>query len=370
MARARKAKTDSEIDATFDTIQKRYGTEKHEVVRKGGSLKQPSRIPTGAFVLDFALLGGIPEGRITQLIGSKHSGKSMMASKIIGYVQRKHPDMVAVLIDVENSFDPVWAGKLGVDVDELRVVDVDTGEMAVDVADAVLQSKETSLVVVDSLGALNPSKEMEGSAEDANVALQARLIHKLMRKMNYGIVTERLRGHSVTFLCLNQYRTKIGVMFGDPRTIPGGYASEHFPHVTIQMKNKEKVAKDADYDVEQVVENEHAFKIEKNRVNNGPRTGEFRVCRIDREEEFIHEGDVDDSKTLLAYAKKFGVYTGGGGRWTLSFEGYEQTLRNAEEGVRFLNENREWYWALYNWLIREQAIRMGMPKAFIEEFEV
>lgn len=367
---AKKADDDSELQQTFATIQKRYGTEKHNIVRAGDHRYQPERISTGSFILDLALLGGIPMGCITQLLGSRHSGKSMIAYKIAGYAQRQYPDKIVTLIDVENSFDPVWARKLGVDTDQLMVVDADTGEMAVDIADAVLQSWETSLLIVDSLAALNPSKEMDESAEDNNVALQARLIGKLLRKMNYGIIHERMRGHDTAVLCLNQYRTKIGQMFGDPRTAPGGYAAEHFPHVTIQMKNKEKTGRDEEYEIEQIVENEHAFKIEKNKVNNGPRTGEFRLCRMDRPDEVIKEGEIDDSRTLLTYAKKFGVYSGGGGSWTISFEGYEQKVRNAEEAARFLNENREWYRALYNWLIREQAINQGMPPYFIERFEI
>jgi recombination protein RecA len=360
----------SELDETFAKIQKRYGTSSYPIVRKGDNSYQPERIPTGSFVLDMALLGGIPMGKITQLLGNRHSGKSMMAYKVMGYAQRKYPEQTTVLIDVENSFDPVWARKLGADTETLEIVDADTGEMAVDIADAVLQSRETSLIVIDSLAALNPSKEMEESSEDHNVALQARLIGKLMRKMNYGIIKERKREHNVGVICLNQYRTKIGVMFGDPRTAPGGYAAEHFPHLTVQMKNKERVGKDPEYEIEQVVENEHAFKVVKNKVNNGPRTGEFRLCRMDRSEDFIKEGEIDDAKTMLSYAKKFGVYSGGGGSWTLAFEEYEHKVRNVDEAVRFLNENREWYWSLYNWLIREQSIRMGMDDYFVQRFEV
>lgn len=360
----------TELEETFAKIQKRYGSAEYNIVRTGVNSYQPERIPTGSFVLDLALLGGLPMGKIVQLLGARHSGKSMIAYKTMGYAQRKYPDRQVVLIDVENSFDPVWARKLGCNVDELYVADADTGEMAVDMADAILQSRETSLLVVDSLAALNPSKEMEDSAEDANVALQARLIGKLLRKMNYGLMKERMRGHEACVLCLNQYRTKIGVMFGDPRTAPGGYAAEHFPHVTIQMKNKEKMGRDEDVEIEQVIENEHAFKIEKNKVNNGPRVGEFRLCRMNRDDDHIKEGEIDDAKTMLSYAKKFGVYSGGGGSWTLAFEEYEHKVRNVEEAVRFLNENREWYWALYNWIIREQAVRMGMEDYFIGRFEV
>ena len=362
----------NELEETFAAIEKRYGSPGHKVRTTGSGIRQPARISTGSFVLDFALLGGIPAGRITGLIGNKGSGKSMIAAKIAGYCQRmeRYEGQRVVWIDAEKAFDPTWARKLGCDISQLEIVEPDTAEMAVDIADAVMQSKETSLIIIDSLAGLNPSKEMEDSAEDANVALQARLIGRLMRKMNHGMLKERLRGHEASVLCINQYRTKIGVMFGDPRTAPGGQAWEYFPSCIIQMKNKEKLGKDADYDIEHVVENEHAFRIEKWRGNNGPRTGEFRVNRMDLPQRFLAEGDVDDAKTMLTFAKKFGVYTGGGGSWKLEFAGYEHKVKNIEEAVLFLNENREWYWSLYNYLIREQAIRLDMDDEFIGRFEV
>ena len=220
VSRAGKADKDdnNELEVTFAEIEKRYGTIGYPIRRRGGNIVQPVRIPTGAFVLDFALLGGIPMGKVTHLIGNKHSGKSMLASKIMGYAQRQMPDRKCVLIDIEKGFEPIWARKLGCDIDNLEVLEADTGEMAADMADAVVQSKETSLLVIDSLAAMVPTKEAESSAEDHHMALQARLIGHVCRKMISDMTKERMRGHDVAVLFINQWRTKIGQMFGDPRT--------------------------------------------------------------------------------------------------------------------------------------------------------
>lgn len=360
----------SELEETFASIEKQYGTEGHPIRRKANRIPQPMRIPTGVFVLDLALLGGIPSSRISDVVGMKHSGKTMISTMIAGNAQRLFPDQKVVWVDTEHQFDPVWAEKLGCDTSQLEVVDPETAEMAVDIIDALVGSWETSLVILDSLAALIPSKEAESSVEDQFIGLQARLIGRLMRKANSGIIAERHRGHRVSVLTINQYRVNIGQMFGDPRTEPGGKAVEHFPSLKWTMKNKEKIGKDEEYDTEVVVENEHAFTITKWRGNNGPRTGEFRLCRAPRPAESITEGQVDDSKTMLSYAKKFGAWVGAGTNQRLEFEEFAQRFRNIQEAVVFLNENRDIRSYLYNWLIREQAIHMGMPNDFLAGFQV
>jgi len=217
---------------------------------------------------------------------------------------------------------------------------------------------------------LVPIKEIETSVEDQHMALQARLIGKAMRKIQSTLLKERMRGHEVTVLLVNQWRTNIGQMFGDPRVIPGGKAAEYFPSLIWVMKNKEKVGKDEQFDVETVVENEHAFQIIKWRGNNGPRSGEFRVSRVERPDQFLHEGSIDDAKTVLAYAKKFGCFTGGGSSWSLEFANYSYKLRGSTEGELLLNEHRDVYTHLCNWVIREQAKHLGMPTDFLASFDV
>jgi recombination protein RecA len=241
--------------------------------------------------------------------------------------------------------------------------------MAVDVTDAVIGSAESSLVVIDSIAALAPMKEVEASAEDNFVGLQARLVGGMIRKVTSALIRERKRGHYVTVLFINQFRTKIGVMYGDPRTVPGGKALEYSTTVQITMKNKEQSGKDA-RDVEAVTHNEHAFTITKNKMNHGPRTGEFKLIRVPDEEYGLEPGDVDDAHTLLAYAKKFGAYGGGGSKWTLEFDQHKHVFGKAREAIVAMYEDRNLYWALRNWIIREQARFLAMPDDFLEIFEV
>ena len=353
-----------EFDETLKAIRTRFG---ENTIHTAREKNQPERISTGVFILDLALLGGIPHNRVTMIVGERHAGKSLLADKIIANAQAQYPDMKAVKIDVEGTHDTVWSSKLGVDPDRLYVFNPETGEAAVDAADAFVRTKEVSLIVIDSIAALTPMKEIDSSAEDAFMGLQARLVGSLVRKVTSGLIAERNRGHFVTVLLINQFRSKVGVVYGDPRSIPGGKALEFSTSVQLIIKNKEQMGKD-EYDVETVAENEHAFEIKKNKMNTGPRTGEFRVRRVPDDSLGLKEGDVDDATTLLAYAKKFGAYTGGGSSWTLDFWDEEHTFRGMNDAALHLYQNRELYWKLRNFLISEQAKHLKMPDEFIERF--
>ena len=355
---------ENELAAAQKEIIKRYG---EGSFLRGCDMHQPIRIPTGIFMLDFALLGGVPGSRITHVVGERHSGKSMVSDKIIAHAQQMFPDSIAVKVDVEGTHDSVWSSKLGVDTERLMVSNPETGEHAVDVADAMVHSKEVSIVVVDSIAALTPFKEVESSAEDAMVGEQARLVGRMVRKMSSGIIKERRRGHYPAVILVNQFRMKIGVMYGDPRTTPGGKALEFAASVNFIMKNKETVGKDA-MDVEAVTENDHSFNITKNKLNGGPRTGEFRLRRVPNESLGLAEGEVDDAGTLLSFAKKFGIYSGGGAAWRLSFWDFDKTFRNSDAACKYLYENRNDYWLLRNYLIWAQAGNLGMPESFLEQF--
>lgn len=356
--------SDSELGAIFGAASKRYGS----IFLRGTEKYQPNRIPTGIFMLDFALLGGIPEGRITQLVGEKHAGKSTVAAKIISGAQMMYPDQEIVFLDIEQTFDPVWNAKLGVDLSRVSILEVDTGEKAVDMADAVLRAKETSILVVDSLAAMIPFKEAQASAEDNHVGLQSRLIGELCRKVTATIATERLRGHVPTVLFINQFRTKIGVQFGDPRTNPGGRAVEHFPSLNIRLLNKEHMGKD-EHDVDIVDYNEHEFHITKWKVSNGPRSGAFRLIRNDLPLEGLREGDIDNASTMIVFAKKFGLWGGAGQNQSLQFRDYDLRFRNQEEAKTLLNSDPDVYYALYYELIKQQAISRSMPDDFIARFD-
>jgi len=351
-----------ELGETLGAVKKRYGK---GTVRMANEVYQPDRISTGVFTLDFALLGGLPQSRLSMFVGEKQAGKSLMASKVIASAQQQFPDQTPVFLDVEGTFESTWANKLGVELEGLPIVPCETGEMAVDVGDAVLSSEETSLLVVDSIAALVPMKEVESSAEDAHVGLQARLVGTFIRRMTSALIRERRRDHLVTVLFLNQFRTKIGVSFGDPRTLPGGKALEFATSVQAIIKNKEGRGKSKE-GIETMLANEHSFTITKNKLNAGPRTGEFMVVREEDEDSSLYAGEVDDAATVLSFAKKFGIYGGGGTKWTLDFLDTRLIFGKAAQAIEALREDPELYWALRTYLIQTQAHKLGMPSEFIE----
>lgn len=362
-----KSSEKNEIDETRKEIDKRYGS---SVLVPASAIQQPIRIPTGAFMLDFALLGGLPFNRISKVVGNKHAGKSMLSDKVIASAQRMFPDQQVVKIDLEGTHDPVWSEKLGVDNDSLLLAQPETGEAALDMADALIRTREVSLIVFDSLAQIVPAKEIEASAEDnLQIGLQARMIGSFVRKAVNGLLAERHRGHYVTILIINQFRSKVGGWSptGDPLTEPGGKSLGFAYSVEITMKNKETAGKDSD-GFETMTENEHSFQITKNKLNSGPRSGEFRLCRVADDDFGLVEGDIDDAGTLLTYAKKFGCYSGGGKSWKLAFGDFDQTFGKADEAIAYLYENREDYWLLRNHLIAMQAARLGMPQDFIDRF--
>jgi len=355
----------SELAETLAQVNARYGAGS---VCRASEIKQPGRISTGSFILDFCLLGGLPHNRISMIAGERSSGKTLLASKVIASAQQQFPEQAVIFLDIEGSWASTWAQQLGVDIDRLQIIPCETGEMAVDVADAVVRSKEASLLVIDSLAALVPMKEIESSADDnAQVALQARLIGSMIRKVTAGLITERKRQHYITVLFLNQFRNRIGMAFGDPRILPGGKALEFSTSVQLIIKNKEKPGKDA-RDIDTIEVNEHSFTITKNKLNAGPRTGEFRLVRAPDPELGLSVGAIDDAKTLLIYAKKFGAYQGGGSRWTLAFDPIAIDFRSVQEAIVYLYQQPAVYTALRNWVIREQARQLGMPAAFLATF--
>lgn len=318
--------------------------------------------------MDFATLGGIPANRSSLVVGERHAGKSLVASKLTCAAQEMYPDLSVALIDAEGTFDKVFAHKLGVDLDQLIVIECETGEMAADVGIAMVESKEISLVITDSLAAMAPLAELASSAEDALVAQQARLIARFVRKMTSALIKERKRNHWVTNFYTSQFRNKIGG-YGDPRIIVGGKACEYCTSLQFIIKNKENKGKD-DRDIEDIITNEHSFTIIKNKCNAGPRVGEFILQRVADEENCLEEGDIDDSATLLTYAKKMGFYRGEGvAPKILEFEDVKMTFKKHAQTIAALREDKDLYWDLRCKLIQEQAEHLGMSKEFIRTIQ-
>lgn len=360
------SKPENEIASVMKEVAKRYGT---GVLKKGREVEQPVRIPTGVFLIDFCTLGGVPTSRGTMIIGKKHSGKTTLSLKIVANAQRLFPEQQCVVVDIEGTFDATWAEKLGVNVDDLLVVHPETGEAACDITDALIRTKEVSVIAIDSVAALAPTKEIEGSAEDAHVGLQARMMGALLRKTTSGMIAERRRGHLVTPIYLNQYRAKIGGFqsFGEPLTTPGGMALGFANTVEIKVTNKETAGKD-EHGIDVMAVNEHAFKIEKNKCNGGLRTGEFRLIRTLDEDTGLPEGSIDDAGTMLAFAKKYGAYEGAGSAWNLSFWDEEHKFRGAADATSTLYQDGDLYQKLYDYLIWEHAKSLSMPDTFLARF--
>lgn len=351
-------KPKGELGSTIADINKTYGS---KVVASGRERPTPLRYSTGIFMLDFATLGGVPIGRSSQLLGEKHAGKSTIACKIIADAQKRHPKQTPVFVDIEGTFDQVWAEAQGVDLDNLMVVETHTGEMAVDIIEAVARSVETGLIVIDSLAMLSPTKELEGTADAQFMGLQARLIGKLVRKLTNIMLEERRRDHLITPLFINQYRMSIGTMFGDPRVVPGGRVVEHLHSLNLELRNKEIKGKDS-ADIEAVLENEHAFTIKKNKQCNGVRLGEFRLARVDGNN--LTPGDPNDVKTMISYAKKFGLWVGGGKNQKLTIDDNTWNFGTMDQCVKEMNGNILFKNKLRNRLIALQAKRMGQRDEF------
>lgn len=362
-----KVPVSNELQKVLAELRKQHGDKS---VVAGSQVVQPWRIPTGVFAFDLATLGGIPHDRISMVHGPKHSGKTYMANRCIMGAQQTIDGQQAVLVDVEGTHESVWSSKIGVDNDNLLVVRPDSGEQAVDITNALVRTLGVSLVVVDSLAALVPIKEQEEDADKALVGLQSKLITRMLRVISAAQIAERKRGHHVTVLLLNQQRTKIGGWAPagiEPISLPGGKALGHFTSLEWRMKNKESLSKDSE-GRETLAHNDHAFTIEKNKLNAGYRTGDFRMMRREDPVTTLTEGEVDDAPIMLSFAKIAGWYSGTPkAGYTLEFGEYEAVRAgSAEQMIRTIYSDREYMWALRCHLIANEAHRQGMPDWFVE----
>ena len=254
---------ESTLKITTDEIEKKFG--KGAIMRLGESTAlNVEAIPTGALPLDVALgIGGVPRGRIVEIYGPESSGKTTVALHIIAEAQAAGG--IVAFIDAEHALDPVYAARLGVDVDELLISQPDTGEQALEICDLLVRSGTIDCVVIDSVAALVPRAEIEGEMGDATVGLQARLMSQALRKL-----TGSLSKSNTTCIFINQLREKIGVMFGSPETTTGGRALKFFSSVRIDIRRIESMKKDGEF-----IGNRVRAKIVKNKVAPPFRQAEF-----------------------------------------------------------------------------------------------
>jgi recombination protein RecA len=346
----------NELAAVLADIRKNKG---ENSVLPASQIPIANHIPTGSFILDFALLGGIPEGFPTMIYGLESSGKTTILKKVVGCFQRKHPDKQVVWIDSEGMFDPQWATQLGVDLDRLLVHRPETGQEAVDVMEAMMGAWETGMVVLDSIPGCVPFNIIQKSAEDMTMTELARLMGVMCSKLTASYQAERKRGHFVTNLFVNQFRFKVGgLVLGDPRTLPGGRQINHIPTTKIEIKNKEEHGKDR-YDNDVVEHNAHEFKITKAKHGSSIRSGEFRMMINPDNADGVPQGTIDDADTVCVYAKKMGMLTGGGAAWRV--DGIDRKFGNIASIVTHLRETPEEYVRLCQQVIAAQRQSKGLP---------
>ena len=328
----------SELSQVMAQFQKVHGT---NAFSKASVMPQFQHIPTDIFTLDLGLLGGIPRSLMTMTYGWESCGKTFVSMKTIAQFQRLLPHEKAVLIEPEGTYDPRWGAVQGIDNEELLIGRCDTGEQSVDLACASLEARDTGLLILDSIPALVPTKEQEKSVEDDIVALQARLTGRFCRKAMDIVVRERKRDHWPALMVVNQFRSRI-TMMGDPNILPGGNALKFYVGVRFQMYNKEIMDGER---VDSVVDhNQHSFKITKNKTGNGVRQGEFKLIR--RPDHPLGEGFIDEGATVITFARKFGLCTGGGSSWRL--RDVEQKFSKLDEMVQYVYANPEYYaWLKY-----------------------
>ena len=242
------------LDAALAQIEKQFG--KGSVMKLGSSgITTVDVIPTGSLALDLALgVGGVPRGRVVEIYGPESSGKTTVALHIVAQAQKAGG--MAAFIDAEHALDPVYAKNLGVNIDELLISQPDTGEQALEIAEALVRSGALDVIVVDSVAALVPRQELEGEMGDAHVGLQARLMSQALRKL-----TSVVSRSNCVAVFINQIREKIGVMYGNPETTPGGRALKFYSSVRIEVRRGEPIKNGAE-----IIGNKTKCKIVKNKV--------------------------------------------------------------------------------------------------------
>lgn len=305
------------LEAALTQIDRQFG--KGSVMRLGSDERAPvAVIPTGSVALDVALgIGGLPRGRIIEIYGPESSGKTTLTLHAIANAQAAGG--IAAFIDAEHALDPVYAGNVGVNIDELLVSQPDTGEQALEIADMLVRSGSVDLVVIDSVAALVPRAEIEGDMGDTHVGLQARLMSQALRKLTGG-----LNQTGTTMIFINQLREKIGVFFGSPETTSGGKALKFYASVRLDIRRIETLKEGTD-----AVGNRTRVKVVKNKMAPPFKQAEFDI---------LYGTGISREGSLIDFGVEHGIVKKSGAWYTYESDQLGQGKENAR---KFLLANAE-----------------------------
>ena len=331
------------LSAALSQIERQFG--KGAVMRMGDQERMaiPS-ISTGSLGLDIALgLGGLPKGRIVEIYGPESSGKTTLTLSVIAQAQKK--GATCAFVDAEHALDPEYAGKLGVNVDDLLVSQPDTGEQALEITDMLVRSNAVDVIIVDSVAALVPKAEIEGEMGDHHVGVQARLMSQALRK-----ITGNIKNANCLVIFINQIRMKIGVMFGNPETTTGGNALKFYSSVRLDIRRTGAV-KEGD----EVVGSETRVKVVKNKVAPPFRQAEFQILYGTG---IYHNAEIIDLGVQIGLVEKAGAW--------YSYKG-SKIGQGKSNAAKFLEENSAIAEEIEK-AIREQLLpKPGKPGASVVE---
>ncbi len=324
------------LEMAMSQIEKQFG--KGSVMKLGEfKAMEIEAIPTGALSLDIALgIGGVPRGRIIEIFGPESSGKTTLALHIVAEAQKIGGD--AAFIDAEHALDPVYAKKLGVDIDNLIVSQPDTGEQALEITESLVRSGALDVIVVDSVAALVPKAEIDGDMGDSHMGLQARLMSQALRKLAGAINKSK-----TVLIFINQLREKIGVMFGNPETTTGGRALKFYASVRMDIRKVENIKQDGE-----VKGNRVRVKVIKNKVAPPFREAEFDIVYG---QGISKEGNILDMAVNLDIVEKAGSW--------FSYNG-ERIGQGRENVKKYLKENPKMLEEI------EEKVRSDFAKVFEE----